>query len=91
MLKMGKESETLFTIHLDGRITAAEMNAELDKLLEMSADVKGGRLLYDVRNVMTPLGKHQVAVSILQDHHILGPALCKDGIVRITGEMNAIG
>ena len=54
MLKMGKESETLFTIHLDGRITAAEMNAELDKLLEMSADVKGGRLLYDVRNFKMP-------------------------------------
>ncbi|MEZ5800621.1 MAG: STAS/SEC14 domain-containing protein [Nitratireductor sp.] len=54
MLKVGKETETLFTIHLDGRISADEMNEQLDHLIELSADVSQGKLLYDVRNFRMP-------------------------------------
>ena len=54
MLKIERESETLFVIRASGQVHANEMDSELDRLIEESKDIKGGRLLYDVRNFKMP-------------------------------------
>ncbi|WP_075997616.1 STAS/SEC14 domain-containing protein [Salaquimonas pukyongi] len=54
MLKINREADTLFTIQVNGQVTAEEMDAELDRLIELSKDIKGGRLLYDIREFEMP-------------------------------------
>ena len=49
MLKIERENGTLFVIHARGQVHSDEMESELDRLIELSKDIKGGRLLYDIR------------------------------------------
>ena len=41
MLKIERESDTLFVIRASGQVHADEMDAELDRLIEQSKDIKG--------------------------------------------------
>lgn len=54
MLKIEKEDERTFVIRVTGQVHTDEMDSELDRLLAMTAKVRGGRLLYDIREFEMP-------------------------------------
>jgi hypothetical protein len=54
MLDIQKEKDGLFTIKIAGEITPAEMDREIEKLIDITKDVKSGKLLYDIRNFEMP-------------------------------------
>ena len=54
MLKVQSKEPGIIEIEIDGEIDATEMEAGLNRLFELSADLKGGGLFYRITNFAMP-------------------------------------
>lgn len=71
MLKIDRQSEKLFLIEFSGAVSSQELETELDKFLEQSRDVKGGKLIYRIDDFDFP-GLGLVMVKLQRLPKLLG-------------------